>query len=235
MGYNFAIVNTFEEISGRRQRRATLEVRLRQAVILLIILIGVFSSYFIVRFFQERDRPPRTYYEYQLKAWTEALAKYPNSPDVLTNLGYIYLKMGRDNRGLGYLNSALKINSKFAPAYYNLGIYYRKKGDFKTAIPYLKKAAKYSNVGLRYLAYYTLGEVYEGLGKTDAALEAYKKSLEDNNTMWNTLYKVGKIYEKKGEFKLALENYQRAALFNQDDEKLQTAIKRVEAKLSSNK
>ncbi|MCK4268367.1 MAG: tetratricopeptide repeat protein, partial [Actinomycetia bacterium] len=80
-----------------------IETLLRVALVLMLVLIVAFAGYFLLKFFQERNRPPRTYYEYQLAIWKNSLERYPKSPDVHTNLGYIYLKMGEDGKGVGYL------------------------------------------------------------------------------------------------------------------------------------
>ncbi|KKK58819.1 hypothetical protein LCGC14_3040580, partial [marine sediment metagenome] len=102
-----------------------LETLLRVVLVLILIIVISLAGYFLLKFFQERNRPPRTYYEYQLAIWKNTLSRYPKSPDVHTNLGYVYLKMGEEARGLEYFNSALKIDKNFAPALYNLGLYHR--------------------------------------------------------------------------------------------------------------
>ncbi len=207
-----------------------LEMLLRVALVLILIIVITAAGYFLLKFFQERNRPPRTYYEYQLAIWKNTLSRYPKSPDVHTNLGYVYLKMGEEARGLEYFNSALKIDKNFAPALYNLGLYHRKKGNYKPALKYLKKAGKFSSDGNKYLTYFTIGEIYEKQGKPDDAISAFEMSAEDNGSMWNTSYKLGRLYEKKGDAQLALENYKKAALFNPDHEQLKKAITRLSEK-----
>ncbi len=211
----------------RPRNMVQVETLLRVVLVLMLVLIVALAGYFLLKFFQERNRPPRTYYEYQLAIWKNSLERYPKSPDVHTNLGYIYLKMGEDGKGVGYLNSALKINKKFAPALYNLGLFHKKKGNNEEAAKFLTKAGEFGNPGNKYLAYFTLGEVYGDMGKVDKAIDALKQADEDNSTMWNTAYALGKLYEKKGDRELALENYEKAALYNPDEAKLEKAIKRL--------
>ncbi len=220
---------SLEDSADYKQPRnmVQIETLLRVVLVLMLVLIVALAGYFLLKFFQERNRPPRTYYEYQLAIWKNSLERYPKSPDVHTNLGYIYLKMGEDAKGVGYLNSALKINKKFAPALYNLGLFHKKKGNNEEAVKFLTKAGKLGNPGNKYLAYFTLGEAYVDMGKVDKAIDAFKQADEDNSTMWNTAYALGKLYEKKGDRELALKNYEKAALYNPDDAKLEKAIKRL--------
>ena len=217
--------------STRKQRGGAtrLETSLRWTLLLIVILIMVGAGYFVLRVFQERSAPPRNYYDFQLRLWKDTLAKNPKSPDVHTTIGYLYLKKGDTRRGLGYLKSALKLDAKFTPALYNLGVHYKDVKDYDRALDYLGKAAQYSKED-RYLAYYTLGEVYEELGKTDKALKSYETSAGENGTMWNTAYKLGQIYEKKGNFTKSLEYYERAALFNPNNDRLNEAIARLKKK-----
>lgn len=218
---------TLAPAQHRIEKKGRLERRLRLAAIFLFILIIVSGTFLLVKFFQSRNAPPRTYFQYQLQIWQAMLEKNPKDPAVNTNIGYIYLKMGENRRALDYLEKALSLNPKFVPALYNLGIYYKKQGQSGKAVKLLESAAENAEQGNKYLAYFTLGEIHQDGKKYDKALDYYTKSLDDNATIWNTYRRLGEIYEFKKDKKQAYENYKRASMFNPDDLTLKAKVEEL--------
>lgn len=212
----------------RRRKYTKVERMLVVLVSGLIILTGLIAAFFIFRYISERNAPPKTYYDYQLRVWRSALEKSPKDPAIHTNLGYVYMKMGNEAKGLSYFNQALKLEKNFVPALYNLGMYYKKHNRQKEAVSYLEKAGKHAVKGNKYLAYFSLGELYMDSKEYDKAIESIKQSLDDNSTIWNSYETLGRIYEIKGDKALALENYKKALSFNPDNAGLKRAIDKVE-------
>ena len=219
--------NSAAPIERRLERKSRLEDRLKWAIVLLAVVIVLAGSFMLVQFFQARNQPPRTYNDYQLRIWLTLLEKNPKDPAVLTNIAYIYLKMGQDGKALDYLQKALAIKPKFVPGLYNLGIYYKKQGQTDKAVKLLSQAAANADRSNKYLAYFTLGEIYQANKEYDKAIASYNKSLEDNATIWNTYKRLGETYEQLDKKTEALDNYQKAARFNPESLSLKKKIQEL--------
>src|SRR3990172_3622419 len=128
----------------RKRKYTKLERTLALVVSGVIILTGLMAAFFIFRYISERDAPPKTYYDYQLRMWRAALEKSPKDPAIHTNIGYAYMKMGDEAKGLSYFNQALKLEKNFVPALYNIGMYHKKHGRKKEAISYLERVGKHA-------------------------------------------------------------------------------------------
>ena len=55
-----------------------------------------------------------------------------------------------------------------------------------------------------------------GAGKTDEAIEMFRKNVKDHPASWNVYDSLGEAYDKKGDKKLAAENYRKAAAMTKD-------------------
>jgi tetratricopeptide (TPR) repeat protein len=88
------------------------------------------------------------------------------------------------------------------------------KGDAKSAAELRAKAmsiateADINNYGYQLL----------GAGKTDEAIEVFRKNVKDHPQSWNTYDSLGEAYGQKGDKKLAAENYRKAQNMTKDPE-----------------
>jgi tetratricopeptide (TPR) repeat protein len=86
------------------------------------------------------------------------------------------------------------------------------KGDPKAASALRDRAmqmateADINNYGYQLLA----------AGKTDEAIEMFRKNVKDHPQSWNVYDSLGEGYDRKGDRKLAIENYRRALNMTQD-------------------
>jgi tetratricopeptide (TPR) repeat protein len=55
-----------------------------------------------------------------------------------------------------------------------------------------------------------------GAGKTDEAIEMFRKNVKDHPASWNVYDSLGEAYDKKGDKKLAAENYRKAGAMTKD-------------------
>ena len=55
-----------------------------------------------------------------------------------------------------------------------------------------------------------------GAGKTDEAIEMFRKNVKDHPASWNTYDSLGEGYDRKGDKKLAAENYRKALAMAKD-------------------
>ena len=86
------------------------------------------------------------------------------------------------------------------------------KGDVKTAAELRDKAMKIATeVEINAYGYQLLGA-----GKTDEAIEIFRKNVKDHPQSWNTYDSLGEAYDRKGDKKLAAENYRKAQSMTKD-------------------
>ncbi len=88
------------------------------------------------------------------------------------------------------------------------------KGDTTTATALREKAMKIATETEINLHGYQL----LGAGKTDEAIEMFRKNVKDYPQSWNTYDSLAEGYEKKGDKKLAAENYRKAQNMTKDPE-----------------
>ena len=94
-------------------------------------------------------------------------------------------------------------------AHYYAGIIYVKQGEYQAAIDQLKKFSS-DDVLVQSMAYGATGDSYMQLGKSDKAIEYYKKASdkgENELTSPAFLMKAGWAYEILGDYKKAVEVY----------------------------
>lgn len=86
------------------------------------------------------------------------------------------------------------------------------KGDPKAAAELRDKAMKIATeVEINAYGYQLLGA-----GKTDEAIEIFRKNVKDHPQSWNTYDSLGEAYDRKGDKKLAAENYRKAQSMTKD-------------------
>jgi tetratricopeptide (TPR) repeat protein len=65
---------------------------------------------------------------------------YPESPCSLDNLGWVYFVRGDYDKSFYYFNKSVKRDKNFSDAIFHLGLYFIKKGDFKSGFDYIDRA-----------------------------------------------------------------------------------------------
>ena len=86
------------------------------------------------------------------------------------------------------------------------------KGDTKTASALRDRSMKIATeADINGYGYQLLGA-----GKTDEAIEMFRKNVKDHPQSWNVYDSLGEGYDRKGDKKLAIENYRRALNMTQD-------------------
>lgn len=88
------------------------------------------------------------------------------------------------------------------------------KGDTKAAADLRAKAMSIATeADINLYGYQLLGA-----GKTDEAIEIFRKNVKDHPQSWNTYDSLGEAYGQKGDKKLAAENYRKAQNMTKDPE-----------------
>ena len=124
------------------------------------------------------------------------------------------------------LENTIELNNKDSEYWYLLGTaHFFVIKDYDKAIEFHKKAAEINytetiNNNKEYY-YYTLGKINLYLGKSQEAIENFKKAIKDSIDYFNDFYEVsdywhylGLSYEKNGQYDEALKSYERALDIN---------------------
>ncbi|MBE0428796.1 MAG: tetratricopeptide repeat protein [Thermoleophilia bacterium] len=165
--------------------------------------------------------------ERDLKMWQDHLKSEPDDALARANLGVIYREMGDIESATRELALAVELEPEGYTYITELALTYRQMGDTESALEHLKRAIDLYPNGEKFRAQYLVAEIYFESGDLESAKEFLQQSLEDNNTKWNSHYLMGQLYEREGNLEKAREEYGVAAVFNEDDEELQEALRRV--------
>jgi len=147
----------------------------------------------------------------------EDLGDYPKAVEILNPTLEEMRKVG-DKRG-----QLLALGS--------MGVIQTKLEDYEKALPNLQEALRIQDeLGFQGAAYpdidYALGEIYEGFGNYDEALDHYQRALTSTqNPGTETL--AGRIYDRIGHLYYALEEYSKARDFLEDALRLSTETRNV--------
>ncbi|MEI0605308.1 tetratricopeptide repeat protein, partial [Brachyspira alvinipulli] len=124
------------------------------------------------------------------------------------------------------LENAIELNNKDSEYLYLLGTaYFFVIKDYDKAIEFHKKAAEINYTETirnhKEYYYYRLGKINLYLGKSQEAIENFKKAIKDSIDCFNDFYKasdywhyLGLSYEKNGQYDEALESYENALDIN---------------------
>jgi Tfp pilus assembly protein PilF/4-amino-4-deoxy-L-arabinose transferase-like glycosyltransferase len=118
----------------------------------------------------------RGYNERALKYYEKALDLRPGYPDVLYNMGNMYLKDKEYGKAIGAYASAVESEPAFVEAYYNMGVAYSGLAEYDSA-----KAAYRESLRLRpglVQAMVSLGDVFIREEMPDSARPLYERALE---------------------------------------------------------
>jgi protein O-GlcNAc transferase len=92
---------------------------------------------------------------------------------VLTDLGTSLKLTGNVQDGLAKYYEALKADSQYAPAYYNLGVVYSEMMEYDMALSFYEKAAMYRPMYAE--AFCNMGVIYKNRADLDSAIACYER------------------------------------------------------------
>ncbi len=131
--------------------------------------------------------------------------KFPESTEALMKLAELYFLVKQYQKGIDYVNKALKVDANLARAYYIKGSIYRESGDTARAISSLETAVEQDN---KYEdAFYDLGLIYAAK-RDPLAMEYYNNTLRINPSNQLALYARARLLQDLGKTDQAIAEYQ---------------------------
>jgi len=114
-------------------------------------------------------------YDLAIREGEEAIKMDPRSLKALISLGNSHLQRGNFDKAEKYYKKALDIDPKNGDILNNMAMLYLNAGRLDEAEKVAKEAIATSSIHLGYY-YDTLGKVYEKMGKSEQAKEAFDKA-----------------------------------------------------------
>jgi tetratricopeptide (TPR) repeat protein len=130
--------------------------------------------------------------------------KFPDNTEALLKLSELYFVVRQYQKGIDYVNKALKIDEHLAKAYFIKGSIYRESGDTAKAISSLETAVEQDNRFVE--AFYDLGVMYAAR-KNPLAFEYYRNVLQINPNHNDARYARAKLLQDLGKIDDAIQEY----------------------------
>jgi tetratricopeptide (TPR) repeat protein len=119
-------------------------------------------------------------YQKAIFAFEQALKEKANNPELLTSIGVCYVEGSAEPmKGIGYLRNAIEVDSTFAEAHFQLGLFAIQSGQFDKAESRMKKVLELKPSLIS--AHLYLGQIYQQIGQKSKALESLQKYKDLNS------------------------------------------------------
>ncbi len=161
-------------------------------------------------------------YERAAASYRLALEKDPDDPDILYNLGNVYIETGRPQEALEFYRKAVTFKSRYIRAYLNMGIALNQLNRQKEAEAAFLKAVELDPRSTD--AFFNLGYIYEASGQMQKALEAYQNTVNIDSRHAEAYYNMGNVYVALGRLQQAIESYKKAIAAKPDHEDAQANL-----------
>lgn len=145
-------------------------------------------------------------YKESVESFEKAATRYPDSPEILYNLGVSAFRDGDADRAIAVLDNALQIQPDMVEVYLALGECYFNKGEKEKAMDAFSKAIGFQPANAR--AHYNLGIIYFKIEKLDEALAEFQKAIDLESGFSSPYYQAGIVSVKKGDLKAALQYFE---------------------------
>ncbi len=181
--------------------------------------------------------------DWALRSYDEALKLEPSNPYYYTQKGIVYLAKAlivdkdditKKNQDLDnakiHFDRALSLKSDYAPAHFQIAMWYQIKGETNEAIKRLEETKKYAppdDIGL----FFQLGLLYFQNKNWQLAQKEFERILAIAPNYSNALYFSGLINYELGENAKAIEKISKVSELNPDNE----TVKKVLENLKNNK
>ena len=142
----------------------------------------------------------------------ELIQKFPNDFFLENFYGTIFLNLKQYDKAENYFKLSINNNKQFPSAYYNLGLLFNEKKDYKNTILYLNKLLEFDE---NFECIYLIGLAYCGINDFNNALKFFDKALKINQTK-EVYHEIGAIYKQLRFYDLALVNYEKCLIIDEN-------------------
>jgi len=151
----------------------------------------------------------------ELSLWEDTAKKSPNKPQVLNNLGKIYLDEERYEDAIVQFNKAIEIAPFYHSPRNNRGYAYKNQEKWDLALNDFNEVLKIDS----YLPdiYVNRGEVLKQMGRYDLAMRDFMKAIKLSSDFVPAFISRGAFYGDKGKYELALADFQYAMELDPED------------------
>lgn len=143
--------------------------------------------------FSDLQMPRRADEAFQsaVEEYQKTLELNPDHHKACVNLGLALIELHRDKEASAIWRKAVLRNPRSFHANYNLGLLLASGGEYKEALAYCDAAVESpecDTLSSQVIAgaYYTLGELYFDLGDIDESIDAFKESIEIDDSLDNS-------------------------------------------------
>ena len=126
----------------------------------------------------------------------KALDLKPDSVREQLNYALALLRAAKTPQAIALLEKVQKEDPKLPHTWFNLGIYYKREGQFDKAIEQLSGMAKL--VPSEAVTHYNLGTIYKLQNKTDLARKEFETSRDLNSSLAAPHFQLFNIYRQQG-------------------------------------
>ena len=138
----------------------------------------------------------------------QALTSMQTNALALNFLGVCRLKEGETAAGLANLQDAVRVDTNYVPARYNLALAQLEQGQADDAVKNLRQVAQSGSAPPD--AHYQLGLAYMRVSAWGQAEESFKHHLQSNPNSADTLNCLGIVTARKHEFPVSKQYFERA-------------------------
>ncbi len=136
----------------------------------------------------------------QLDLLLELAEKAPRDKRVFFSLGLWYRDHEIPDKAIDAFKRTVELDPSFGEAANQLAYLYFKRGDFTTALEYLKNYSSLNPEDAN--PFDSMGDLLWRMGELDEAMEQYGKALEIKSDFWPSAAKTAYIYSMKEDYRM---------------------------------
>jgi predicted O-linked N-acetylglucosamine transferase (SPINDLY family) len=142
----------------------------------------------------------------------DLIKNFPNDFFLENFYGTVLLNIKEYQKAEKYFELSIKNNSKYIPAYFNLGLLFYENKQYHRAIKNFLTAIDLDN--RNYQALFHIALSYENLGLSDDAIKYFLKLLELEQNNAEILFKIANCYVRKNDYKNAIFYLEKCLVLN---------------------
>ena len=149
-----------------------------------------------------------------LERVTTLSQKYPNESLLINISGVCYQGLGKLETSVEFYRKAIKIDSGYYKAHFNLGGAYQALGMQNDAIKSYKSTL--SLIPDYVEAHNNIGSLYKELNQFDNAIESFRKAIKINPDYFEAHYNLGIVFQDLNNSEEAIKSFQRVLVIKPD-------------------